>query len=174
MQEIKIRKVTINDLDTLQQIGEQTFRDTFVADNDPDDIQEYLEQELSVEKIGTELADENSEFYFALSGEQVIGYLKVNFGAAQTEIKDDNALEIERIYVLKEFLGKKVGKLLFDQALEIGKQRKLDFVWLGVWENNIRAIQFYRKNGFVEFDKHIFRLGKDEQTDIMMKLKINN
>lgn len=80
-------------------------------------------------------------------------------------------LEIERIYVLKAFHGKKVGQLLHDKAMEVSKQRSVDYVWLGVWEENPRAIRFYEKNSFVAFDKHIFKLGNEEQTDIMMKLQ---
>ncbi|SMG52036.1 GNAT family N-acetyltransferase, partial [Sphingobacterium psychroaquaticum] len=103
---------------------------------------------------------------------EVIGYLKINFGQSQTELKDEKALEIERIYVLKEYHGKNVGQVLYQKAMEIAKEKKADYVWLGVWEENPRAISFYKKNGFVEFDKHIFKLGDDEQTDIIMKLKM--
>jgi len=76
--------------------------------------------------------------------------------------------------VLKEYQGKKVGQLLFDKAIGIALQKNFDYVWLGVWEKNLRAIKFYLRNGFVEFDKHVFKLGNDEQTDTMMKLKLNN
>jgi ribosomal protein S18 acetylase RimI-like enzyme len=103
----------------------------------------------------------------------VIGYLKLNKGGSQTELKDNDALEIERIYVLKEFHGKKVGQMLFEKAIQIAKEQNAEFVWLGVWEENKRAIQFYTKNGFVEFDQHVFVLGDEPQTDIMMKLQLN-
>ena len=114
----------------------------------------------------------NAELYFAMLNNQVVGYLKLNFGQAQTELKDDKALEIERIYVLQEFHGKKIGQLLYEKAIQIAKQANMDYVWLGVWEENERAINFYKKNGFVAFDKHLFKLGDDEQTDIMMKLQL--
>ncbi|HYH14058.1 MAG TPA: GNAT family N-acetyltransferase, partial [Flavisolibacter sp.] len=104
----------------------------------------------------------------------IIGYLKLNIGTSQTEIQDDSALEIERIYVLQAFHGKKVGPLLFEKALQVAKQKNVKYVWLGVWEENIRAISFYKKNGFVAFDKHIFVLGNDEQTDIMMRLQLKD
>lgn len=133
-------------------------------------MKEYLESKFSNEKLKAELEDKSSEFYFAEIENDVIGYLKINFGHSQTEIKNENALEIERIYVLKEFHGKKVGQVLYEKAIEIAKQKVVDYVWLGVWEENPRAIRFYEKNGFVEFDKHIFMLGDDKQTDIMMKL----
>lgn len=76
--------------------------------------------------------------------------------------------------MLKEFHGKKVGQILYEKALKLAQEINADFVWLGVWEQNSRAIRFYEKNGFMAFDKHIFKLGNDEQTDIMMKLTLKN
>ncbi len=81
-----------------------------------------------------ELNDKNAEFYFAELDSKIIGYLKLNFGPSQTELKDDKALEIERIYVLKEFHGNKVGQLLYEKAIQIARQTNADYVWLGVWE----------------------------------------
>lgn len=104
--------------------------------------------------------------------EKIIGYLKINTGQSQTEIKDDKAFEIERLYVIKDFHGKKAGQNLYEKGIELARERNADYVWLGVWEKNIRAIRFYQKNGFEIFDRHIFVLGDDEQTDLMMKLKL--
>ena len=64
--------------------------------------------------------------------------------------------------------------LLNEKVMQIAMQAKADYVWLGVWEENPGAISFYKKNRFVEFDRQIFKLGNDEQTDIMMKLKLNH
>lgn len=174
MENIEIKKATIVNLIQLQEIGQLTFSETFSSTNSEENMQQYLEEGFSIEKLTAELQNPDSEFYLATLNETVIGYLKINFGRAQTELKDDKALEIERIYVLHQFHGKKVGQLLYDQAIQIAQQKKADYVWLGVWEENPRAIQFYTKNGFVEFDKHIFVLGDDEQTDIMMKLELKN
>ena len=168
-----IRKVNIQDIEKLKEIGKLTFAETFSSENSEEDMREYLEEGFSTEKLKTELTDKNAEFFFAELDDKVIGYLKVNFGQSQTELKDENALEIERIYVLKEFHGKKVGQILYDKAIELAKEKSADYVWLGVWEQNPRAIRFYEKNGFIAFDKHLFKLGNDEQTDIMMKLKLN-
>lgn len=170
---MKIRKVNIQDVEKLKEIGRLTFSETFSSENSEKDMREYLEIGFSTEKLKTELTDKNAEFYFAELDNKVIGYLKVNFGQSQTEIKNKNALEIERIYVLKEFHGKKIGQILYGKAIKLAKEKNVEYVWLGVWEQNPRAIRFYEKNGFVAFDKHIFTLGKDEQTDIMMKLKLN-
>lgn len=170
MNSIAIKKIGVEQLVPLQEIGRKTFYDTFFESDSEESMKVYLATSFSLEKLTAELENPNSEFYFATQNEVVIGYLKVNFGPAQTEIQHQNTLEIERIYVLQEFHGKKVGQLLFEKALAIAKQKKVDFMWLGVWEENHRALQFYTKNGFVAFDKHIFVLGEEEQTDIMMKL----
>lgn len=174
MNTIEIKKISLEEITQLQEIGRQTFKETFSESNSEENMKNYLEEGFSDEKLTAELIDENSEFYFAIFEKKVIGYLKINFGASQTELKDNNALEIERIYVSKEFHGKSVGQLLYTKAIEIATQKKSEYVWLGVWEENQRAIHFYKKNGFIEFDKHIFKLGNDEQTDIMMKLKLTN
>jgi ribosomal protein S18 acetylase RimI-like enzyme len=172
MDTILTKRITLDDLEKLQMIGRKTFEETFSASNSEENMRNYLEEGFAAEKLTAELNNQNSAFYFAMVKEEVVGYLKVNFGESQTELKDSKALEIERIYVAKEFHGKSVGQVLYDKAIQIAKQQDAEYVWLGVWEENPRAISFYKKNGFVEFDTHIFKLGDDEQTDIMMKLKL--
>jgi len=172
MSNIQIRKVVSIEIAELRDVSVRTFFETFSEHNSARDMQKYLDNSLSQKQLSDEVEDENSEFYFAIHNNEVSGYLKVNHGDAQTELKDQSSLEIERIYVLKEFQGKAVGQLLYERALQIANQMEVDYVWLGVWEKNPRAIAFYKKNGFVEFDKHIFRLGEDDQTDIMMRLKV--
>ena len=172
MEEITIQKVGLEEVDQLQLISRRTFAETFAAGNTEENLQKYLEQGFSLELLEAELSNLHSAFYFAVLEGQVIGYLKINFGQAQTELQAEKSLEIERIYVLQAFHGKRVGQILYEKAIEIARQMQVDYVWLGVWEENPRAIRFYEKNGFVAFDKHIFMVGDDAQTDIMMKLML--
>lgn len=169
MNNIVIRKAGTQDLKQLQEISTETFVETFAEVNTKEDMDKYLAERLSLTQLSAELNDPGSNFYFALLNDQVIGYLKTNTGATQTELKEADGLEVERIYVLKEFKGKNIGPLLLDKAIAIAHDQKVAYIWLGVWEENYRAIRFYEKNGFSIFDKHIFRLGNDEQTDLMMK-----
>lgn len=169
MNSLIIKRVQTNDLNELQEISRKTFAETFASTNTKEDMDKYLDENLSVAKLMDELNEQNTEFYFATSKNRVVGYLKINYGQSQSELKTDNSLEIERIYVLKEYHGVNVGQQLLEKALNIARQQKVNYIWLGVWENNQRAISFYKKNGFIAFDKHIFMLGNDEQTDIMMK-----
>ncbi|MGB4446977.1 MAG: GNAT family N-acetyltransferase [Cloacibacterium sp.] len=169
---MKIRKINIDDLETLRNLSIQTFMETFEEVNTEEDLQKYLLENLSIEKLKSELENPNSEFYFAENNGEILGYLKLNFKDAQTEKVEENHFEIERIYVLKAFLGQKIGQILFDNALEIGRKKNLEYVWLGVWEENHRAIKFYEKNGFEIFGKHDFVLGEDVQKDLLMKLNL--
>lgn len=170
MEIIKIRKVKREDIKILEEISKKTFSETFSEQNTEEDMFKYLNDSFSPEKLTCELSDKNSQFYFAIFNNEIIGYSKLNHGESQTDIQDDNAIELERIYVLKMFQGKKAGQALLENAINIAMQENANYLWLGVWENNYKAISFYRKNGFIEFSTHRFILGDDIQTDILMKL----
>ena len=167
---ILLKKASIEDLAELQLLSRETFFEAFAAQNTAENMAHYLAEGFSLEKLDAELHNPESEFYFALNGEEIIGYLKVNIGQAQTELQDHKALEIERIYVLKAFHGQRVGQLLLKKAIELAKQKEATYLWLGVWEENPRAIRFYEKNGFVPFGSHLFKMGNEAQRDILMKL----
>jgi ribosomal protein S18 acetylase RimI-like enzyme len=167
-----IRPASHLDLAALQAIGRKTFAETFADSNSEENLAAYLTAGFSEDKLKAELQNDNSQFYFALQKEEVIGYLKVNWGDAQSEKQNPHALEIERIYVLQQYHGTQVGALLYQQALSIAQTRKAPYIWLGVWEENPRAIRFYQKQGFVEFGEHIFQLGDDAQRDVLMRLDI--
>jgi ribosomal protein S18 acetylase RimI-like enzyme len=171
-QQIKIESVHHSQIKELQNISEQTFKESFAEQNTKEDMSKYLAEYLNEAKIMEEMKNSNSEFYFAKIEDELVGYLKLNFATAQTVFLNADWIEIERIYVFKKYHGKEVGQNLLEQALHVAKNRNAKCLWLGVWEKNPRAIRFYNKNGFIEFDKHMFLLGNDEQTDIMMKLEL--
>lgn len=172
MEHISLEPLNTAQLEALREIGRTTFLETFGERNSAENMAQYLEQGFAREKVKAELENKSSLFYGALKGGQLIAYLKLNLGPAQTELQDPASLEIERIYVLQAFHGTGVGQLLYDKAIEVALEHKLDYIWLGVWEENKRAIRFYEKNGFTTFDQHIFRVGEEEQTDLMMRKEL--
>jgi diamine N-acetyltransferase len=153
----------------LQSISRATFKETFSAVNSPENMHAYLTEALSELKMKEELAHLESEFYFAYFADEVIGYLKINWNTAQTENCLENALEIERIYLLKEFHGKGIGQKMLNTACEKAIELQKAIVWLGVWQENYSAIAFYKNFGFEEFGQHVFWLGEDQQTDLLMR-----
>jgi diamine N-acetyltransferase len=169
---MEIKKIGIAEIKQLQIIGKQTFLEAFGEQNTAENIQLYLDNAFSLDKLASELANSNAAFYFTILDDKIIGYLKINLHQIKTGLKDENALEIQRIYVLKEFYGKNIGQILCNTAFEIAKETKADYIWLGVWSENLRAINFYKKNNFIEFGKHTFKLGNDVETGIVMKLDI--
>ncbi len=171
----KVNIITVQQSDNqaLLDIGYKTFYESFGPPiNKEEDIQDYLNNNFTLEKINKELQNPNSEFYFATIDTQIVGYLKVNYANAQTENVAGNTLEVERIYVIKGLRGKKIGLYLLEKAISLAKQKSAELVWLGVWKENTKAIKFYKKNGFVTFDEHQFVLGTSIQTDFMMKLEL--
>lgn len=160
------------EVELLQNIARQTFQESFAANNTPENMKYYLQENLSITKLSSEMGNPDSEFFFAMLKTQPIGYMKLNYKTAQSEVFNSRAVELERIYVLQSHQGQKIGQLLFDHAINAAKEVKAPFLWLGVWEHNAKAIGFYEKNGFTQFDKHHFMLGDEKQTDILMRLDL--
>lgn len=168
----QIRPIKKTEVRKLQEISQATFYETFVNDCTPSDMDKFLNNDFGLERLSLELKNPESDFFFVESEDQIIGYLKLNRGKSQTEAKLKNSLEIERFYVIPSFHGKKVAQQMMKKALEIAESGHFDWIWLGVWENNARAIRFYEKHGFEKFDKHIFMVGTDAQTDVLMKKEL--
>jgi ribosomal protein S18 acetylase RimI-like enzyme len=168
-EEFRIRACDMSDLETLRNIAWQTYDDTFRHLNDPANMDAYLASAFTREKLQAELGNPHSTFFFLLSEGAVAGYLKVNDAAAQTDLHDPQSLELERIYVKRDFQGLGLGKALLGKAMEVARERKRTFVWLGVWEKNGNAIAFYKKMGFSRIGTHDFYMGSERQTDLIMK-----
>lgn len=166
------RKCTNADLDTLIRISKETFSAAFEKDNDPEDFQAYLKKAFAPEQIVSELNNPDCFFYFVFDDENLVGYFKLNVGAAQTDVHDKNAMELERIYVLGEHQGKQIGAWMLGQINTLAQTMGKAYIWLGVWEHNPKAIQFYQKHGFQKFGEHPYYIGTDEQTDWLLRLDL--
>ena len=169
---MRIVPLTISDVPILRGIARDTFIETFSEANKAEDMDRYLAENFSEDQLARELSNPNSFFYVAEVNGHIVGYLKLNTARAQTEPQAADALEIERIYVLGSYHGGGVGQALYHHAMSVAQDRKASYVWLGVWEHNHRALRFYEKNGFIAFGTHIFQLGNDQQTDILMKKSV--
>lgn len=174
MSEIKIRRAGLEDVEMLTDLSYKTFWDTFHdhPKNAPEDLADYMQKAFSPEQTRRELAEENSIFLIAEIENEPVGYAKVMIGTREPEITGENPVELNRLYSKQEFLGKGIGARLMDECLRIAKENGCDVMWLGVWEFNPRAQAFYRKYGFREVGKHVFQLGSDAQTDLLMQKEI--
>lgn len=167
--EVTIRKCTTDDLLVLRELSYKTYNETFNHVNTPANMKAYLEEAFNICKLRDELSNRSSSFYFLYVDEELAGYLKLNEYMEQSDINDPQSIEIERIYVAKEFHGKGLGSILLKKANDIASIQKKSYIRLGVWEKNEKALLFYKRNGFYIIGKHSFFMGDDEQTDLIMR-----
>ncbi len=169
MNSIKIVQCHIKDLNLFREIGIRCFKEAYEPVEHPVDFQLYLDRAYEIEQLKSEFKNPESAFYFLKKGAEIAGFIKLNEGNAQTEKLDSRYLEIERIYLLKKFYRQGLGTVLIDFAIEIAKSKGKEKVWLGVWEENARAISFYKKQGFKVFGEHTFMVGNLPEIDLMME-----
>lgn len=163
---------TLENLQILVDISIKTFISAFEKQNNPKDFKAYMDTTFSKEQLKKELLDENTSFYLVYNNNMLVGYYKLNTKDSQTEPFGNSSVEIERFYVLDKFQGQEIGKQMLLKIIEIAKQECMTSIWLGVWELNTAAIRFYERNGFVKFDTHPYYIGKDKQTDWLMRLDL--
>lgn len=167
--ELSIDLVKDEEVAILRDLAIQTFTETFGGHNTDEQLQEFFEQDYTLEVLGKELKSTENEVYFLRRDGKVVGYLKVNWGEDQTEQELEDSFEIQRIYILNAFQGHGLGKFLFEFALERAYASGKSWAWLGVWENNLKAQALYRKYGFEKFSEHSFAVGDLVDTDWLMK-----
>lgn len=156
----------------LSKLGAGTFYDTFAKDNTPENIKLHLENSFSTEIQFNELSQPDIIFLIAENDHSSMGYAQLMIDGKEESVKGIKTLEIRRIYVSQEAIGTGVGKELMNACIAEARQRGCDSIWLGVWEKNPRAINFYKKFGFTEVGTHIFPVGDDPQTDLIMELML--
>ena len=171
--DVVIRLAEAQDAKLLETLGRFTFYETWIAVKTEEDMQLYLADAFLEEKLRKELNDASCFTYFlAEMNDEVVGYAKLRRDRSYPELAGKKAIELERIYVKNKFQGTKVGKALMDRCMELSRNEKFDVFWLGVNVDNTRAINFYQKYGFEIFGEKMFKLGKAEDKDYLMKLSL--
>ena len=167
-----IRHATIEDAELLAELGARTFCETFAAANSPEDMTAYLASSFGPALQATELADPDSLFLIAEVAGVAAGYAKLKPGDPPSGVTDQKPIELVRLYVSQEWLGRGVGAALMLACIHQAGRKGYRTLWLGVWEHNDRAQAFYRQWKFRDVGRHIFQLGADAQTDLLMERSI--
>ncbi len=167
---ITVRPSVLDDRRLLTDLAYTTFWDAFHDHpaNAPDDLAAYMAEAFSEEQIARELADERNIFLIAEIDGEMAGYARLIVGTTEEGIRAERPIELNRLYSHQRFLGKGVGQTLMNECFATARELGCDVMWLGVWEFNPRAQRFYEKNGFSICGKHVFQLGSDPQTDLLM------
>lgn len=170
MQEIKMRRITLEDVPALSFIAKKTFYDTFTGTCTEDDMNHFLEQYYNETTLAKEVADSAMEYFFAEMEGEIVGYILFSNGTEDfAEIHGSTALELKRFYISKEYHGKGAAQQMMSFFLDHAKAQSYDTAFLGVWEFNYRAQKFYGKFDFkLTVHKHDFPIGNTLQTDVYM------
>ena len=165
-----IHTATPADAEPLAALAERTFRDTFGDDNSIGDMEAYVRESFSLDRVRAELADDVNTFLLAFmdSEEQPNGYAKLRTGTTDPSVTGPDPVELQRLYVDRSAIKHGVGAALMRASLDAARSAGHRTLWLGVWERNARAISFYERWQFERVGDHVFRLGSDHQTDLIM------
>jgi diamine N-acetyltransferase len=168
MTTFQLRVATADQAATLAQVMERTFRATFGESTAEEHMAEHCRNSYRGAIQRAEIVDPDITTLLCTDGASIAGFAQVRSGERPACVPVSRAVELHRIYVDAPWHGKGVAALLMDAALDDATKRGADGVWLGVWENNPRAVRFYAKFGFVEVGEHIFQVGGDAQRDLLM------
>lgn len=172
MSDIIIQPATSKDAGLIADLSRKTFYDTFAPHNTKEDMDLFMNEQFSKDRLMAQVKWPGNLFYLAYVDQELAGYVRMLEGPNPPGLGKVSAIEIARIYALSTVIGKGIGSALMQHCLEVAAARKKKMIWLGVWEKNQRAIDFYIKWGFEKFGQHEFVLGKDVQTDWLMKRPI--
>ena len=159
----------VEDLERLRDLSITTYFETFDEFNSKENMDEYLGRAYEIGKLRREIECKDSTFLFAYYEDTLAGYIKFNESPNQTEINDPKSLEVERLYVLKAYQDKGIGRYLMELAINTAKERNKEYIWLGVWERNFKAQRFYGRYNFYRIGEHIFPMGDDPQIDYILR-----
>ena len=173
-QNLSIRRAIHEDASTIADLGARTFEASFGTQNRPEDMEQYLASSFSTEHIEAEIVDPASTFLLAYLGGEAIGYAMLRDGKSPTSVSGPRPVELVRIYVEREVMGKGYGSVLMNACLETAESNGNQTIWLGVWERNEQAIGFYEKWGFAKVGIKEFILGSDLQTDLVMERPVKS
>lgn len=165
---VTIRRAVESDAGPLAQLAELTFRQAFATDNSDADMSLHCETSFGTKIQRAEILDANTVFVLAVSEGAMIGFGQLRLSSPKDCVPGDVPAELYRIYVLSDWHGSGAAQSIMSAALDVAVANGSDAVWLGVWEHNDKAINFYRKHGFGVVGEHEFRLGDDVQRDLVL------
>ena len=169
---IELRPATWIELPELRRIAIETQVDTFGAVNAKENMDEFLEVNYNLPQLQKEWNEPGSIYTMAWEGDVLAGFVRLRSSHEADAFLGTNSIELQRLYVSKAFQGKKIGAMLMQYAIDYASKNGFEWLWLGVWEHNIKAQHFYARWGFTRFSEHVFYMGKDAQTDWLLKLKL--
>ena len=169
---VTVRIATMKDAELIADMSRQTFFDSFAKENTMENMDKFMNEQFTKDTLMKEVGAERNIFLLAYDGTEPVGYVRMRENNIPPELGTDQAIEVARIYAVQTAIGKGIGRTLMQKCIDIAREKKHHTIWLGVWEHNQRAIDFYTRWGFEKFADHDFILGNDVQKDWLMKRKV--
>ncbi|MCA1625824.1 MAG: GNAT family N-acetyltransferase [Acidobacteria bacterium] len=169
---LSIRQADVSDKNIICALGVTTFCEAYFEQDESSDLANYVLESFSPAQIEAELNDTDSTFFIAELNGKAVGYAKLRENSTVDCLKNKNAVELHRIYILERAKGKGVGGELMNRCLETARAKGYETIWLGVWEENPAARKFYEKLGFVKVGELQFPYGKTVGTNAVMKMEL--
>ncbi len=169
---IEIREAKLQDISAMRAVAISSYIDTFASSNTQENMDAFLSDTYSLEKLEEEFIEKNSKLFLAFDGNDVVGFLRLRESDEVLKFLGKNAVELQRLYVLTSAHGKSVGRLLMEKSMIHANQNNYEWIWLGVWEKNYKAQKFYKNWGFEKFSEHTFWMGDDPQIDWLFKKRL--
>jgi GNAT superfamily N-acetyltransferase len=167
-----IRPAVLEDAALLADLGARTFRETFEDICSPRDLELFLEDTYGEAKQRAELADPARPAWVLELNGMPAGFLQLRLGHREPCVTGPRPAELQRIYVLRSVQASGLGAALMETALDHARCWGADVLWLGVWENNAKALAFYAHHGFREVGDHVFRIGLQVDRDLILALDL--
>jgi GNAT superfamily N-acetyltransferase len=115
----------------------------------------YVNTQYAKEPILKELLAENSEDYFILFNDEVVGNFRFIWDEKLAGLSEEKQVKLHRIYLHSKTQGKGIGKKLLAwlDAKAVNKGYKI--IWLDVIDAQPQAFQFYKKLGY-QYHSYVF------------------
>lgn len=169
---IEVREAEFSEVAAMREVAIQSYVDTFADVNTPENMSAFLNDAYNQQKLEEEFYEIGSVLYLACEGSRIAGFLRLRSNSEVEYKLGSNTIELQRLYIHKNFQNQKVGKMLMQKAIDYAIEKKFEWIWLGVWERNFNAQRFYNKWGFEKFGEHVFQMGDDPQIDWLLKRKL--
>lgn len=169
---IRIEEARFDQVPAMRQVAIASYTDTFADSNTPENLQAFFESTYNQPQLEREFYEAGSKLFLALDESDVVGFVRLRLSNEVASYLGNNTIELQRLYVLTSAQGKSIGKRLMEKALDYAIAQQVEWIWLGVWEKNYKAQQFYARYGFERFSEHTFWMGDDPQVDWLLRKKL--
>jgi diamine N-acetyltransferase len=170
--DLVIRLALAEDMPFVKEVAIASYEHTFAEFNTRENMDAFYAENYTLEKFEKEYHEPNSVVYLACRNKEIIGFVRLRINPEVNQYLGNNTIELQRLYIHPQHQGMRAGAKLMEAALEHSIKGSFEWIWLGVWEKNFKAQQFYEKFGFIKFGEHVFQMGDDPQIDWLLKLKL--